>query len=499
MSSSPREKPDSSYIFTREIFVRFLGLIYVMAFASLGAQILGLNGSHGILPAAPVLKAVSLRYGLERFWLLPTIFWFNASDGFLFWACWAGAALGAAVALNVWPRLILFLLWVLYLSLVNVGQDFLGFQWDNLLLEAGFLAIFFAPGYIFHRRGPPEQPSPVVLWLLRWLLFRLMFESGAVKLLGGDETWRHLTALTYHYWTQPLPNVISWCIAQAPAWFHKLSALVVFVVEGIVPFLIFFPRPVRRWAFFILAGFQIIILLTGNYCFFNFLTILLCVTLLDDQFLKKYLPGGWIERMEKHFKEIEKPPRRWGEKFLAGCLAVLVGTVSVRQLLAFPFASLPFLKPVDQVVRVIEPFRTINTYGLFSMMTTKRLEIIIQGSRDGQAWLDYEFKWKPGRLDRAPGWAAPHQPRLDWQMWFAALGEYRQNPWVLRFMARLLQNEKCVLDLLASNPFPDAPPQYIRAVVYDYHFTNFQVQRQTGAWWERELVGPYTPVVDLKK
>lgn len=484
------------YSGARWLFLRLLGVIYLIAFVSLWVQIQGLVGSNGILPAHEYLDAVREQTGAERYRLLPTIFWVNASDSFISWVCESGAFLSLLLVMGILPGPILLVLWSLYLSLVGIGQQFLGFQWDTLLLETGFVAIFFAPWQVWPNFERESPPSRAFLWLLRWLLFRLMFASGLVKLMSGDATWRNLTALTYHYETQPLPTWTSWYAHQLPLWVQQSSVAVMFVIELLVPFLIFAPRRLRLFACGALVGLQVLILATGNYTFFNWLTIVLCLLLLDDTFLRRWLPRQIVAKSDRdEGPEAKQPRARVGFlRFVTGTIAGVIFLLTVMQS-ASMFVVLP--APAQQVLSWIAPFRTINNYGLFAIMTTERPEIIIEGSQDGQTWLAYEFKWKPGNVERRPSFVAPHQPRLDWQMWFAALGSYHNNRWLINFMVRLLEGSPEVLALLADNPFPDAPPRFIRAVVYDYHFTTFESAQPDGAWWQREIKSLYTPVLSL--
>jgi len=527
--------PSQNYFLTRWIFLRLLGVIYFIAFISLWVQIDGLIGSNGILPVSDFLGAVHRQTGPARYHLLPTLFWFSANDGFLHVACGAGVILSLLLIIGITPPLTLFLLWLFYLSLAGVGQEFLSFQWDILLLETGFLAIFLAPWQLWPKLSR-QSPSPtLMLWLLWWLLFKLMFSSGLVKLLSGDSTWRNLTALDYHYETQPLPTWIAWYLYQLPEWFQKISVVGMFTIELAVPFLIFAPR---RWRFAGCAGLislQVLILLSGNYTFFNWLTITLCLLLLDDTFLQRFLPKRLVSLFPtpqspntlasdpvtpKTTAELKEDGNGAGEQgsegdsfslprtsaplprfsnfyrnYFIAALAVIIFSLSSIQMVRM---VLPLPVPVQRVLTWIAPFRTINNYGLFAVMTTSRPEIIIEGSNDGETWLPYEFKWKPGDLQRRPRFVAPHQPRLDWQMWFAALSSYQRNPWFVNFMVRLLEGSPEVLGLLADNPFPNAPPRFIRAVVYDYHFTDFNTSRIDGAWWQRgEPRGLYAPVLSL--
>ncbi len=439
-----------------ELFLRVLGAIYFFAFVSIGSQVLGLLGRDGVLPAARFLTAsLSFRQA-------PTLFWIDASDTMLQAGWIAGCFFALLIFGGLWRRTALFAAWALYLSFVSVGQDFFSFQWDLLLLEAGFMAIFL--GW-----------SGLIDWLYRWLLFRLMFLSGAVKLLSGDPTWRKFTALEFHYQTQPLPTPIAWYVHQLPAWFQHLSVAVVLGIELFIPFLIFAPRRLRLVAIVPLAALQMLILLTGNYAFFNWLALALCLFLLEDRDLR--------------FIAMPKRIPRIG-RLAATAVFVLVFPLSGYQLLR-QFALVPALP------NPAEPFGIANNYGLFAVMTKMRPEILIQGSNDGSHWEDYEFRYKPGDLQRRPPWVAPHQPRLDWQMWFAALGAPGDNPWVVNLMVRLLQGSPEVLRLLARNPFPGARPRYVQALIYDYKFTAAKTRRQTGAWWSRELLGTYLKPVSL--
>ena len=403
----------------------------------------------------------------------------------------------AAGFFQIAPPLTFFLLWLFYLSIVSVGGDFLSFQWDMLLLETGFLAILFAPLQLISSwRKTEDPPSRIILWMLRWLLFRLMIQSALVKWTSGDPSWHHLTALQAYFETMPLPNAMSWVMHQMPGGFHRLSALTVFGVEGLVPVLIFFPRRPRVWACGFMAAFQGMILVTGNYGFFNALTLVLCLLLLDDQTLAKLLPPLW----GKVGMGVDVLAGGRSFQWMLGVLrTVVAGLVFVISSLKFGLMlGLPPVKALYKPIQEAEPFRSINNYGLFAVMTMTRPEIIVEGSRDGKIWQAYEFRYKIQDLHQRPKQVAPYMPRLDWQMWFAALSEYRQNPWFLNFCVRLLEGSPDVLSLLKTNPFPDQPPKYVRAMLYDYHFTTISEYRQTGAWWCRTPLGDYCPPVGLR-
>ncbi len=479
------ERPQ--YEMVRWIFLRAMGIIYAIAFVSLGTQIIGLVGADGILPAKNLLELVGEKIGTERYWSFPTLCWLNVSDSFLRFLCWGGAGISVLLVLDFAPALMLILAWFFYLSLITVCREFLWFQWDILLLETGFLAIFFAPWKILPGLSKGAETPRAVLWLFRWLLFRLMFQSGCVKLLSGDETWRSMSALQFHYETQPIPNRVSWYAHQLPAGFHTFSVGVMFAVELFLPFLFFLPRRLRLFACAGNVLLQLLIIVTGNYCFFNWLTLALCLLLLDDALLTSVTPRRWQNVAKNKIGSVQKTVFT-----LAGSLifvlgaAQLFGTFRERR------------EPAWKIQEWIAPYHLSNSYGLFAVMTVNRPEIVIAGSADAENWLEYEFKWKPGDLKRAPEFVAPHQPRLDWQMWFAALGDYRNNQWFVNFMVRILQGKPDVTALMAKNPFPDAPPKYVRALSYDYHFTDAKTRRADGSWWRRELKGLYCPVLQLK-
>jgi predicted DCC family thiol-disulfide oxidoreductase YuxK len=477
------------------LFLRLLGVVYFFAFLSLATQILGLIGRQGILPAGTFLGMVESRVGApERYWFFPTLAWLNSSDAALRVMSVGGAFGSLLLIFDLAPIPVLSVLWVLYLSLVTAGQDFLGFQWDALLLEAGFVAIFLAPSHLLPRPSQKASPPKIPRLLLWFLLFRLMFSSGVVKLSSGDATWRNFTALEYHYYTQPLPTTIAWYAHLAPSWFLHASVGFMFFVELAAPFLIFAPRLWRFAGAGFLILLQLLIAFTGNYAFFNLLALALCILLFDDAFLQRFLPSAVAERLRPPPSQPRRFSIRRGVTAPVALIVFACGLLQIADLL-----SIEWLPPSSfQLLTNLQPMRISNSYGLFAMMTTARPEIIIEGSNDGQTWLDYEFKYKIGDLHRAPRWVAPFQPRLDWQMWFAALGDYNQSPWFSHFMLRLLQASPPVLSLLQRNPFPHAPPKYIRAVLYDYQFTSWSERRQKGDWWRRTLTGDYFPTVGLK-
>jgi hypothetical protein len=475
--------------FTTWLFLRALAVVFGAAFASLAVQIVGLVGHDGILPARDWLDAVRSQLGPAGHWYVPTLFWFGAGDGALVGVCVAGGVLAVLLLVGVAPPLTLAGLFTCYLSLVSVGQDFLSFQWDTLLLEAGFIAIFLAPWRWFSRPATDPEPPRLARWLVRWLVFRLMFSSAAAKLASGDPSWRHLTALTFHYETQCLPPWTAWYAHQLPAAFQRFSCAAMFAIEGLVPLLCFFtPRRLRIGGAFVTIGFQLLIVVTGNYGFFNWLAIALCVPLLDD--------GVFRRRERPATADPDRAPRMpsWLLRPVAAVLMV-VSLVPLGDVLGVPRA---WLGPLPAIERFLSPFDLVNRYGLFAVMTTRRLEIAIEVSEDGVRWREYPFRWKPGDITRRPAFVAPYHPRLDWQMWFAALSEFGRDRWFLAFCRALLEGSPSVRALLGRDPMPGRTPRYVRALAYDYHFSDAATRKATGAWWARQLLGPYGPPLALE-
>ncbi len=494
-----------TYFWAQRWFLRALGLIYLIAFVSLWVQVEGLVGSDGVSPVNQFLPAVYERFGRSAYSLLPTLCWFNSSNGFLHFLCSGGVVLSLLLIVGIAPALSLVALFVFYLSLILAGQTFLSFQWDILLLETGFLSIFLAPWRIWPRELfwwpgaaiPATAVSRPALFLLKFLLFKLMLMSGVVKLTSGDNSWWNLTALDYHYWSQPLPTVFGWWADKSPEWFKHFSVAFCLVVESIVPFFICAPRRLRLIAAGLMIFLQFVIALTGNYCFFNLLTIALCLLLIDDAVVASLCRGALLRRI----RSTATQRRAYNGLSRYAAIAVIIVTLPINAWLIFtafkPDTEWPRLLAV--AYGRVETFRIVNGYGLFRVMTKGRDEIVIEGSADGFDWLPYEFKWKPGDVMRAPGWCAPHQPRLDWQMWFAALGTPRENPWLGGLIVQLLQGSPDVSRLLAKNPFPREPPRYIRAMFYRYRFTTLREHRQTGAWWKRQELREYLPTMSLNE
>ncbi len=469
------EHPESPTFYTAtELFSRVLAIIYAVAFLSFALQARGLIGSEGILPAREFFAAVYRQLGGVAWWRLPTLFWWGSADVTILSIAWGAVALSFFSLMTKpqsrWQRIVFAVLWVYYLSIVNAGQVFMSFQWDWLLVEAGFLAIFL-------------HATKSRVWLYRWLIFRLMLESGAVKLMSGDMNWRNFTALNFHYETQPIPTPLAWYAHLAPGWFQQFSVGLVFAVELIVPFLMLLPRRPRQLAGMITIGFQLLIALTGNYTFFNVLTIALCLFLFDDAFFARW-------KLDSK-PAVPRPPNRYVTRVVWTVIVFL----SLVELSATA-GKLPV--PIGRAAQQISQFGIVSHYGLFAVMTTQRMEIQIEGSADGRTWEPYLFHYKPGPLNRRLPWVEPHQPRLDWQMWFAALSNARDNPWFIRMMVGLLRGSKPINALFQQTPLNGATPKFVRATIYQYHFTSWDEHQKTGNYWKREVKGLYFPPVGMR-
>jgi hypothetical protein len=476
---------------TRWLFVRLVGLVYAIAFASLAVQVAGLIGPSGLTPAGSYLEWAHSIYGGAAYRLLPTVFWLDSSDMALRVAAWGGVALAILVMAGLATRAALVLAWLLYLSLSVAGQDFLSFQWDALLLETGVLAILWAPPGLRPRRELPP-PSPLVRWLLVFLLFKLMFLSGATKLLSGDPTWWRLTALDYHFETQPLPTWIGWYAHQLPSSVHRIQTAIMFAIELGAPWLLFVPERFRRLRYAGVAGLVLLqagIALTGNYGFFNLLAVVLCVPALDDRVLGRLLPlrleGG-------------PPGAPWRRAVLVAAVGPIaaLSALSAWTELAYTSAAAGGTPMVPRwgtaLLGWVAPLRSFNGYGLFRIMTTERPELVMEASVDSTHWLPWDLRYKPGAVNRAPGFVEPYHPRLDWQLWFVALDPMRGIPLLQTLSTRLRAGTPAVAALVGPSPFPRATPRFIRFAYYEYRFTTWSERRKTGAWWARELRG-YLP------
>jgi hypothetical protein len=459
----------------RLVLQRGLGLGYLLAFLVALEQFRPLLGEKGLLPVPHYLTRV-------RFRDAPSVFHFRYSDRMVVAVALAGIALSLTLVLGLpdaWPvpltMAIWLVLWALYLSIVNVGQTFYSFGWESLLLEAGFLAAFLGPAW-------SAVPAPL-LWLFRWLLFRVEFGAGLIK-LRGDPCWRDLSCLDYHHETQPMPNPLSWYFHRLPAPLHRAEVLGSHVAQLVAPVLLFFPQPIATFAGLFIALTQAWLLLSGNYSWLNFVTIVLAFSAFDDSVLARVLP---LERAGTTVVP-------WHDALVLAVSALIV---------ALSYRPARNLFSREQVMNAsFEPLRLVNTYGAFGSITRERYEVVVEGTSDERItpdteWREYEFRGKPTDPKRRPPQWAPYHLRLDWLMWFAALSPAYAPRWFRPFMVKLLQNDPATLRLLRRNPFPQHPPRAVRATLYRYRFTTWKERRDTGAWWERTRLGEYHPPMML--
>jgi hypothetical protein len=503
----------------RWIFLRTLAVFYFSAFFSLLFQIEGLIGPRGVLPAQRFLVAVRGAVGPLRFWYAPTLFWFSSGERAMMVVTWLGLIASVAAFCNLWPRLSFLVCLLCFLSFVTAAQAFSSYQSDGMLLEAGFLALFFAPRGFLPGWGIASPPSRASLFLLQWEWFRIYFESGMVKLLSGDPQWRNYTAMDEYYQNGPLPTWIGWYVEHLPHCFHAASVAGTLVMELGVVWMLFLPRSARLICFFIVTPWEIGVILTANYAFLNYLVLALGFLLLDDRSVRWLLPtrvraslpettqqNGPREINSNSIPEtndaatedvalkVRDPMRYFKAALLCGSGLILtwIGYVTTAEMLRIQWPELPL--PTAPIA-ALDPFRIANQYGLFAVMTRGRYEIEFQGSNDGQGWTPYLFRYKPQALNEAPRIYAPYQPRFEWNLWFASLGDWQQNDLVPETEERLLENDRDVLNLFRGNPFAQAPPRYVRAVLWQYWFTSMDEKRRTGNWWRRNLMGLYAPAL----
>lgn len=504
-----REGP-RGVVLARWLWVRALAAIYFSAFFALLFQIKGLIGPQGILPAGETLAAIAKASGAGRFWVAPSLFWVSSSARFEMAVMGVGLLAAVAAFVNVWPRASLLVCWVCFLAFVSAAGDFSSYQSDGMLLEAGFITLFFAPPGLRPGLAVEHPPIRLSLWLLQWEWFRIYFESGLVKWLSGDVQWRHLTAMNDYYQNSPLPSWVGWYAGHLPEGFQRFTAGATLVLEFAVVLLVFFPRSwpagraVRVGLFAVVTVWEIPVILTGNYAFLNYLVLSLGILLLDDRTLAGWVPARWRGRLkivEGDEETVasgpvdESPPRRAlrsVKRTVATLLLALIAYDTSYELLNIVMPGLPL---PSAPVAALEPFRIANQYGLFAVMTTGRYEIEFQGSNDGQSWTTYPFRYKPQAVNERPGIYAPYQPRFDWNLWFASLGSWQQNEMVVLTEERLLENDADVLALFRADPFAGRPPKYARAMLWQYWFASMEEKRKTGNWWRRRLLGMYAPEV----
>ena len=468
------EAPD--YWLARLLLQRTLAAIYLVAFLVALQQFRPLLGERGLLPVTDYVRAVPFRRS-------PSLFHLRYSDRLLVAVALAGIALAAAALLGLpdtWPipltMLLWTTLWALYLSIVNVGQTFYSFGWETLLLETGFLAIFLGPAW--------TAPPLLLIWLFRWLLFRVEFGAGMIK-IRGDRCWRDLTCLYYHHETQPMPNPLSWYFHHLPKPLHRAEVLGNHFAQLVVPFLLFFPQPIATLAGLVILGTQSWLLISGNFSWLNVVTMTLAIASLDDAALMRVLP---IARPEL----VGEPWHQW----LVVGVAIVVALLSYR-----PARNL--LSRRQLMNTSFDPLHLVNTYGAFGSITKERYEIVIEGTDEAvltphTAWREYEFKAKPGDVRRRPPQYAPYHLRLDWLMWFAAMSSPMYHEWFVPLVVKLLEADRATLRLLRSDPFAGARPRFVRATLYLYRFTTSRERRETGAWWTRSRVDEYLQPVGLR-
>jgi hypothetical protein len=480
--------PRPTYWLTRFLILRLLGAIYAVAFLAAIGQIVPLIGEDGLLPAGMFLRrvgdAVGPTAGVVR---LPSLFWFAHSDTALLAVAWIGFALSCVVLAGFANALLLAVCWFLYMSFVNVGQDWYGYGWEIQLLETGFLAIFLCP-LLDGRPFPRHEPPAPVIGLFRWLIFRIMLGAGLIK-IRGDEVWRNGTALYYHFETQPLPGPLSRWFHFLPRVILKFGVLYNFLAELIAPWFVFWPRSGRHIAGCVIVILQIILLLSGNLSFLNWLTIVPALACFDDSFWSRLLPRALVRRAEAASARAE-PSRPM--LTTAWTIAAVIALLSIQPVLNM-------LSPRQIMNGSFDPLNLVNTYGAFGSVGRERLNVVFEGTTDTVPddkadWKAYPYKGLPVALDQRPPQIAPYQLRLDWQMWFAAMSSPDDYPWTLNLISKLLRNDPGAVGLFAGNPFPGMPPRYIRAVLYRYRFA--QPGNPGGLWWNRERVGdPWLPAL----
>ncbi|MGK5595459.1 MAG: lipase maturation factor family protein [Parachlamydiaceae bacterium] len=458
-----------------ELFMRLLGLIYFFAFGAFIFQIQGLLGEKGILPMKELLNHLQYEMGRSSWFKLPSIFWFNYQDYMLKGVVIFGTAISLLLFLNLLPApLLLLILYLLYLSIVSVGQDFLSFGWELFLLELTAQAFFLS-----------LSPTNTFIWLsLNFLLFRFHFQGGIVKLLSKDPHWRNLTAVAYHYQSQPIPNTQAWFAHKLPLWFHKLSTLAMFIIELVIPFLLFVNLDsVRLIVFICFFGLQWMIWFTGNFSYLNHLTAVFSLLLISDVYLSTLF---------------ETPASQNPGLFLDITVSMAGLAFIALQLIVFWNHLISFNWLFHRILTKIQPWHIANRYGIFAIMTTTRCEVVIEGSQDGFVWKEYSFYFKPSEINRRPRRNSPYQPRIDWQAWFLPFTTFYQATWFQNFLFKLLHGEKSVTELLRVNPFSKTPPRYVRAILYEYKYSTLQERAAMGIWWRRTWIQQYSPTLSLQ-
>jgi hypothetical protein len=459
-----------SYTVVCQFLPRLLGAIYFFAFGAFLFQIRGLVGQNGISPVATYLQWAKLKFSKKCYYIVPTIFWLNATDAALMAVVASGTLFSVLLMLGIMPTVMLILLFLLYLSIISVGQDFLSFGWEGFLQEVCLNAILISI----------TQVPNLFVWIsINLLLFRFFLQSGAVKLQSRDPNWNNLTAVSYHYESQPIPNVVAWYIHKMPMWFHKFSCVFMFIIELVVPFLIFFGKDARIAAFILLFSLQFFIWASGNFSYLNHLTVVLIAILLPNSI--------WGITL------ISKPAPPFALELFLSAAGIALILLQLMRLSDHFYPNAMFRK----ILTPLSAFHIVNRYGIFAVMTTTRYEVVVEGSDDDESWKEYHFFHKPTELNRRPHRISPYQPRIDWQAWFLPFQGYEDEAWFQNFLRHLLLGTPEILSLLRHNPFGATPPKSVRALLYIYTFTSFQEKRKTGLWWKRTLVGSYTPELSL--
>lgn len=463
-----------NYSLTCTILPRLLGVIYFFAISPFIFQIQGLLGNNGILPISLYFNILR-KYHPSYIWKLPSLFWLNTSDQVLMGCVIIGTFCSLLLIVGIFPSAMILILYVIHLSIVSAGQDFLSFGWEGFMLEI--------TAHVFLISLTPI--SNLMVWLsINFLLFRFHIQAGAVKLQSQDPSWRDLTAIAVHYETQPIPNTTAWYAYKWPLWFHQFSVLTMFIIELIIPFAIWDGEMLRAIAFFCFFGLQYFIWLTGNFSYLNYLTVVLSTILLSNSFL------SWTG--------ISMPvPEESPSPLLTLLLSITGGLLFGLQVIRFITHFFPY-NWMRQVLNFVAPFHLANRYGIFAVMTRQRYEIVIEGSENGEEWKEYTFRYKPSEITRRPRRISPYQPRLDWQAWFLPFTDYTEQ-WFQRFLLHLLKGTPEVLNLLRDNPFPHTPPKYVRALLYLYQFSSSQEKKEKGWWWKREFIDFYSPIMQMRQ
>ncbi|MET9417826.1 lipase maturation factor family protein [Streptomyces klenkii] len=466
------------YWLSRLVVQRGLAGLYLVAFLAAALQFRALIGERGMLPVPRFVRHVP-------FARAPGVFQLHYSDRFFAAWAWSGAALAAAVAAGaadavpLWAAMAMWAaLWAMYLSIVNVGQTWYGFGWESLLLEAGFLAVFLGNA----RTDPPV----LVLWLMRWLVFRVEFGAGLIK-MRGDPCWRDLTCLYYHHETQPMPGPLSWFFHRLPRPLHRVETGANHVAQLVVPLALFTPQPFASLAAAVIICTQLWLVASGNFAWLNWLTIVMAFAAVDGD------GAADVLGLARHAPV--SPPPGWYEGL------VIAATALVAVLSWWPVRNM--LSRQQRMNMSFNAFHLVNTYGAFGSINRRRYEVVVEGTDEERVgpdtvWQEYGFKGKPGDLRRLSRQYAPYHLRLDWMMWFAGISPAYAEPWFGPFVERLLTGDPDTLRLLRHNPFPGAPPTHVRARLYLYRFTTWRERRETGAWWHRTLRGEFLPPVALR-